>query len=87
MIRGVRPRRRRHRRRHRRRFVGSVDDAEVDADARRRRGETGREDAGGEVVRPRERGGGDNPRAAAAAAAAVGGGGTRIERKRSGLRR
>ena len=80
----------------RRHFVGSVDDAGVDArgaaaaagaDGRRRPSETEREeDAGGEVVQPRERGVGDKTRAVVVMAleAPVG---TRIERKRSGFRR
>lgn len=91
MIRGVR-------RRRRRRFVGSVDDAGVDArgsaaaadaDGRRRPSEREREeDAGGEVVQPRERAVGDKTRAVAVdlvlGQAPVG---TRIERKRSDFRR
>ena len=92
MIRGVRRLRRR-----RRRFVGSVDDAGVDArgsaaedaDGRRRPSEREREeDAGGEVVQPRERAVGDKTRAVAVdlvlGQAPVG---TRIERKRSDFRR
>ena len=93
-IRGVR-------RRHRclRRFVGSVDDAGVDArgaagaadaDGRRRPSEREREeDAGGEVVQPRERAGGDKTRAVAVAlylVLAQARVGTRIERRRSGFR-
>jgi hypothetical protein len=90
MIRGVR-------RLRRRRFVGSVDDAGVDArgsaaadaDGRRRPSEREREeDAGGEVVQPRERAVGDKTRAVAVdlvlGQAPVG---TRIERKRSDFRR